>query len=182
MHRDLVVRFSDLPWPQGRDVRPAGCGGAAGLPPTTPPAMAVDRTGSAAQPIPAPVLGPGLGCHPSDDETRTSGLSMWTTKVTGGPGDGRHGKDSRMKHTKSKARRGLVTRRIVYASHQGPHARHHELKVDVRRGTVIDMEYAAALVAVRTPLPLADITIVKIEEGYNDHNRGTGTGTERAHP
>lgn len=48
-----------------------------------------------------------------------------------------------MKHTK--AQRGLVTRRIVYASHQRPHARHQELKVDVRSGTTMDMEYAAAL-------------------------------------
>ncbi|MGH3799796.1 MAG: hypothetical protein ACRDTD_06625 [Pseudonocardiaceae bacterium] len=68
-----------------------------------------------------------------------------------------------MKHTKSKAQRGLVTRRIVYASHQRPHARHQELKVDVRSGTMIDMEYAAALVAVRAPLPLADIKILRIE-------------------
>lgn len=75
------------------------------------------------------------------------------------------GKESRMKHTKSKARRGLVTRRIVYASHRSPHARHQELKVDIRSGTIVDMEYAAALVAARTPLPLADIKIVKIEAG-----------------
>ncbi len=68
-----------------------------------------------------------------------------------------------MKHTKSKAQRGLVTRRIVYADYRRPHARHQELKVDVRSGTLIDVEYAAALVAVRTPLPLADIKIVSIE-------------------
>ncbi|MGH3830918.1 MAG: hypothetical protein ACRDRS_10800 [Pseudonocardiaceae bacterium] len=73
------------------------------------------------------------------------------------------GKESRMKHTKSKARKGLVTRRIVYSSHQSPHTRHQELKVNVRSGTIIDMEYAAALVAVRIPLPLADIKIVSIE-------------------
>ncbi len=70
-----------------------------------------------------------------------------------------------MKHTKSKARRGLVTRRIVYASHRSPYARHQELRVDVRSGTVIDVEYAAALVAVHTPLLLADIKIVKVEAG-----------------
>ncbi|MGH3720202.1 MAG: hypothetical protein ACRDRI_15430 [Pseudonocardiaceae bacterium] len=70
-----------------------------------------------------------------------------------------------MKHPKSKAQRGLVTRRIVYASHQRPHARHQELKVDVRRETLIDLDYAAALVAVRTPLPLADIKILRIETG-----------------
>jgi hypothetical protein len=70
-----------------------------------------------------------------------------------------------MKQTKNKAQRGLVTRRIVYASRQRPHARHQVLRVDVRSGTVIDMDYAAALVAVRTPLSLADIKIVRIEEG-----------------
>jgi hypothetical protein len=45
-----------------------------------------------------------------------------------------------------------------------PHARHQVLKVDVRSGTVIDADYAAALVAVRTPLPLAEVRIVKIME------------------
>ncbi|MBV9143550.1 MAG: hypothetical protein JO115_21995 [Pseudonocardiales bacterium] len=70
-----------------------------------------------------------------------------------------------MKQTKSKAQRGLVTRRIVYASRQRPNARHQVLKVDVRSGTVMDMDFAAALVAVRTPLSLADIKFVRIEEG-----------------
>jgi hypothetical protein len=70
-----------------------------------------------------------------------------------------------MKQTKSKARRGLVTRRIVYASHQRPHARHQELKVNVRSVAIIDMEFTAVSVAVRTPLPLADIKIVRIEAG-----------------
>lgn len=68
-----------------------------------------------------------------------------------------------MKRPKSKAQRGLVTQRIVYASRRSPHARHQELKVDVRRGTVIDMDYATALVAVRTPLPLNEVRIIKIE-------------------
>lgn len=74
-------------------------------------------------------------------------------------------KEGRMKQTKSKAQRGLVTRRIVYASRLRPNARHQVLKVDVRSGTVMDMDFAAALVAVRTPLSLADIEIVRIEEG-----------------
>lgn len=67
------------------------------------------------------------------------------------------------KHTKSKAQRGPVTRRIVYASRKCPHARHQGLKVDVRRGTVIDLDHAAGLVAVRTLLSLDDVRIVKIE-------------------
>ena len=67
------------------------------------------------------------------------------------------------KRTKSKAQRGLVTHRIVYANRKYPHARNQELKVDVRRGTVIDADYAGGLVAVRTPLPLDDVRIVRIE-------------------
>ncbi|MGH3925375.1 MAG: hypothetical protein ACRDTT_21380 [Pseudonocardiaceae bacterium] len=57
-----------------------------------------------------------------------------------------------MKHTESKEARGLVTQFIVYASRKYPHAQNQELKVDLRRGTIIDLDYAAALVAVRTSL------------------------------
>jgi hypothetical protein len=72
-------------------------------------------------------------------------------------------KESGVKHTKSKAQRRLVSRRIVYADRRRPHAPHNHLTVDVRNGTIIDMDYAVALVAVRTPLPLADVKIIKIE-------------------
>lgn len=68
-----------------------------------------------------------------------------------------------MKKQKSKEQRGLVTHRIVYASHKRPHDRPQELKVDVRRGTIIDLDYAAALVAVRTPLSLDEARIIRIE-------------------
>lgn len=67
------------------------------------------------------------------------------------------------KRTKSKAQRGLVTHRIVYANRRYPHLRNQELKVDVRRGTAIDDDYARGMIAVRTPLPLNDIRIVRIE-------------------
>ncbi|MGH3533509.1 MAG: hypothetical protein ACRDQG_02195 [Pseudonocardiaceae bacterium] len=67
-----------------------------------------------------------------------------------------------MKHTKSKSRRGLVIRRIVFTNHQHPHDRPQELKVDVRRGEVIDESYAMAMVATRTTTPLADVKIVSI--------------------
>lgn len=63
---------------------------------------------------------------------------------------------------KSKQARGLETRRIVYGDRRRPHARHQELKVDVRRGELIDDDYAVALVAVRTTTPLADVFIVKV--------------------
>ncbi|MGH3939137.1 MAG: hypothetical protein ACRDTG_10985 [Pseudonocardiaceae bacterium] len=67
------------------------------------------------------------------------------------------------RHTKSKAQRGLVTYRIVYISRKYPHARNQELKVDVRRGTVIDTDHAVGLVAVRTPIPLDEVRIIRIE-------------------
>ena len=59
--------------------------------------------------------------------------------------------------TKSKATRGVVTYRIVYASRKYPHARNQELKVDLRRGEAIDTEYAGVdIVAARSPLALAE--------------------------
>ncbi|MGH3899953.1 MAG: hypothetical protein ACRDTA_17285 [Pseudonocardiaceae bacterium] len=63
---------------------------------------------------------------------------------------------------KSKAQRGLETVLIVYASRRRPAARNQEIKVDVRRGTIIDTDHAAGLVAVRTPLPLAEVKIIRI--------------------
>lgn len=67
-----------------------------------------------------------------------------------------------MKRPKSKESRGLETRRIVYGNRQRPHDKPQELKVDVRRGDVIDDDYAAAMVAARTTLPLADVRIVRV--------------------
>lgn len=67
-----------------------------------------------------------------------------------------------MKRPRSKASKGLETRRIVYGNHRRPHEKPQELKVDVRRGEVIDDDYAAAMVAARTTVPLADIRIIKI--------------------
>lgn len=63
---------------------------------------------------------------------------------------------------KSKEARGLETRLIVYGDRRRPHARPQELKVDVRRGEVIDDDYAAAMVAARTTLALTDVFIVKV--------------------
>ncbi|MGH3914034.1 MAG: hypothetical protein ACRDTC_11610 [Pseudonocardiaceae bacterium] len=63
---------------------------------------------------------------------------------------------------KCKEQRDLETILIVYASHKHPHARNQEIKVDVRHGTTIDTDHATGLVAVRTPLPLDEIRIVKI--------------------
>lgn len=69
-----------------------------------------------------------------------------------------------MKHTKSKKSRGLTTRRIVYTNHKRPYDRSQELKVDIPCGEMIDAGYAAAMVAARTTIPLADVRIVKIAE------------------
>jgi len=67
------------------------------------------------------------------------------------------------KRLKSKTQRGLVTNRIIYANRKYPHARDQELKVDLRRGTEIDADDAVGIVAVRTPLALEDIRIVRTE-------------------
>lgn len=67
-----------------------------------------------------------------------------------------------MKHTRSKAARGLVTRTIVYRDRTRPRSRDQHLKVDLRHDEVIDLDYAAAMVAVRTALPLADVHVIKI--------------------
>ncbi len=66
------------------------------------------------------------------------------------------------KRPKSKEARGLETRRIVYGNHRRPHDNPQELSVDVRRGEVIDDDYAAAMVAARTTLPLTDVRIIKV--------------------
>ncbi|MGH3929685.1 MAG: hypothetical protein ACRDTF_06880 [Pseudonocardiaceae bacterium] len=62
---------------------------------------------------------------------------------------------------KSKEARGLETRIIVYGNCGRPHAAHQELKVDVRRGEMIDDDYAVVIVAARTTLALADVRIIK---------------------
>lgn len=67
------------------------------------------------------------------------------------------------KRTKSKAQRGLVTHRIIYANRKNPHVRNQEIRVDVQRGTVIDTDHAVGLVAVRTSLALGEVRIVRIE-------------------
>jgi hypothetical protein len=73
-------------------------------------------------------------------------------------------RETTVKHTKSKAQRGLVTRRILYRNRRRPHDRNQELTVDVRRGEVIDDDYAAAMVACRTSLALADVGIIRIAD------------------
>ncbi|MGH3912234.1 MAG: hypothetical protein ACRDTC_02300 [Pseudonocardiaceae bacterium] len=66
------------------------------------------------------------------------------------------------KRPKSKAAKGLETRRIVYGDHRRPRNRPQEIRVDVRRGEVIDEDYAVAVVAARTTLPLDQVRIIRI--------------------
>lgn len=72
-----------------------------------------------------------------------------------------------MRHTarKSKKRRGMVARSITYTSTKRPRDRPRELIVDIPPGEIIDTDYAAAIVAVRTGIPLAEVTIVTITGG-----------------
>lgn len=57
---------------------------------------------------------------------------------------------------------GVVARRIAYRSTQRPHDRPEELTVNMPHGEVIDTGYAAAVVAVRTGMPLTEMIIVRI--------------------
>jgi hypothetical protein len=65
----------------------------------------------------------------------------------------------------SKKSRGLTARSIVYTSTKRPHGRPRELIVDVPHGEVMDADYAAAMVAVRTGMLLAEVSIVTIAGG-----------------
>jgi hypothetical protein len=65
----------------------------------------------------------------------------------------------------SRKSRGLTARNITYASTKRPHDRPRELIVDVPHGEIMDADYAAAMVAVRTGMPLAEVTIVTIAGG-----------------
>lgn len=67
-----------------------------------------------------------------------------------------------MKRPRSKISRGLVTKTIAYRNRRCPHDQPQALKVDVRQGEAIDDDHAAAMVAVRTSLRLADVEIVRV--------------------
>ncbi len=72
-----------------------------------------------------------------------------------------------MKHTarKSKKNSGLVARRISYTSTKRPHDQPRELIVKFPHREVMDADYAAAMVAARRGMPLAEVAIVTIAEG-----------------
>lgn len=67
-----------------------------------------------------------------------------------------------MRHTTNKKNRKLTTRSIAYKSTKHPRDRLRELTVNVPRGEIVDTRYAAAMVAVRTGMPLAEVSIVTI--------------------
>ncbi len=68
-----------------------------------------------------------------------------------------------MKHAaRKKKRRWLVARSITYTSTKRRHDRHRELIVDISQGEIMDADYAAAIVTVRTGMPLTEVTIITI--------------------
>lgn len=67
-----------------------------------------------------------------------------------------------MKHLKRKKNRSPTTTHIVYRDHRHPHDRPQQITTDAHRPDLIDMGYAAAVVAVRTSIPLNQATIIKI--------------------
>jgi hypothetical protein len=62
----------------------------------------------------------------------------------------------------SKKSRGPTTRSIMYTSTKRPHDRLRKLIVEIPHGEAMDADYAAAMVAVRTGMFLAEVTIVTI--------------------
>lgn len=69
-----------------------------------------------------------------------------------------------MNRSKDKRSRRPVTKCIVYKNHKRPHDPPRELKVDVPHEEIIDEDYAAAMVSVRTIIPLEKMKIVKITD------------------
>ncbi|MGH3925476.1 MAG: hypothetical protein ACRDTT_21905 [Pseudonocardiaceae bacterium] len=70
-----------------------------------------------------------------------------------------------MSRTKSKAARGLITRKIRYRDRRNPpDSRPQDLKVDIRRGDHIDNDQAAAMVAARMGVPLTQVKIIEVVE------------------
>ncbi len=59
-------------------------------------------------------------------------------------------------------RRRLVAKSITYTSTQCPHDRPRELTVSITPGEVMDTGYTAAMVAVRTGMPPAEVSILTI--------------------
>lgn len=68
------------------------------------------------------------------------------------------------RHTKSKASRGLVSRTIVYRDTRHPTGRPQKLKVDIRRGELLDTEQATAMVAARVGVPLPHVTVIDVSQ------------------
>lgn len=62
----------------------------------------------------------------------------------------------------TRRRRRFVAKTITYTSTQRPHDRPRELTVSMTPGEVMDTGYAAAMVAVRTGMPLAEVSILTI--------------------
>lgn len=61
-----------------------------------------------------------------------------------------------------KKTRNLVTRVIVYRDARDPAGRQREIRVDIRDGEILDVDYAAGMVAVRTGIALRDVEIIEV--------------------
>lgn len=98
------------------------------------------------------------------------GLQQWTvpgaTRMSPGPFVGvpteEEARLSQRRHTRSKASRGIVTKAIRYQDRRNPPGRPQTLKVDVRHGEHIDEEHAAAMVAARAGVPLAQVKVIEV--------------------
>lgn len=67
-----------------------------------------------------------------------------------------------VKHRRNKKNQGLVTKIVTYRVSGCSQHRMQEVRIDVRRGEIVDTDYAAAMVALRTGTALRDVRIVEI--------------------
>lgn len=65
-----------------------------------------------------------------------------------------------MKHLRKKKNRCLVTWRIVYRDRRNPYQRPQEITAEMRHGHLVDNDFAAAVVAVHTSIPLHAVQII----------------------
>lgn len=122
------------------------------------------KTPAASPPPPSPADSPGRGGRSritaGPGNVPKTPAPPWPTRRSASPFY--IPENTTVKHTKSKSRRGLVAKRIVYRNRRRPHDRPQELKIDVRRDETVDTCDAAAMVAVRTSIPMSNVKIIEI--------------------
>lgn len=116
----------------------------------------------------SPLLIPGQGRW-----TDRSPAVPWTCSVRPRPGRRPHDsarwsrsrREGPVKHTRTKKNQGLVTTIITYRDGRHPHSSPPlKLTVDVQRDDVLDGDYLAAMVAVRTGTPLNQVRITEVRD------------------